>query len=123
MLFYLGGINYTSKIIEGTYEVNSEDVYTSWTDANLTVHRHRGRTKWSGSFRMYFGTQEEYLEFLQALKDSETDEGGGYNVGLMCNNLHKFAYKQVYIKFEPTRYQKVLGKAYYPNVTIKIEEM
>ena len=71
---------------------------------------------------MYFGTEEEYLEFLSALEKARFNDGDGYNVGIMCNNTHQFLYKSMYIKFEPTRHQKVLGKAYYPKVTIKVEE-
>lgn len=42
--------NLTPYIVDGTYNVNSEDVYESWKDGNMKEHRVIVAQKISGSF-------------------------------------------------------------------------
>lgn len=121
ILFVLKGKDYTNKIIQGSFDVNSEDVYSTWTDANNLKHREIYRQRIKGSFEMYFKDEEAYNEFIEDVRMSKTNAGYCY-VGIMTNNENKYhEMAEVFVDFSPKRQQRVLGKGYFPNVTVKIE--
>lgn len=123
MLFKIGDNDYTTHIRQGTYKVNSEELYKSWIDANFIEHRHIYRTKVGGSFSLYFGNQAEFVEFLQRL-EAVRNINGYYVVGLMSNNEHEFyPIKNVFVEMSPVREQKVIGEAWYPELVLKVEEL
>ena len=101
MLFKVGDTDYTRKIRQGTYVVNSYDSYSEWTDANYKIHRSIVRSQLSGSFTMYFGNQSEFQGFLYALKRAKIKEGL-YRIGLQSNNQDRFyPAAEVFIDFAP----------------------
>lgn len=121
MLFKVGNTDYTRKIRQDTYTVNSYDTYTEWTDANYKIHRSVVRSQLSGSFTMYFGTQAEFEGFIENLPRNE--EGGYFTVGLFSNNkLQWFPSVDVFMDFNPARKQKVIGEAWYPELKVTIKE-
>ena len=118
MLFTINNTQY--KIRQGTYKVNEYDVYTEWTDANCDIHRSVLKRRISGSFVLYFEDEQDYTSFLDNL-ESVRGNDGSYSVGLMCNNSHQFRNTSVFIDFRPTREQKVIGQAYYPDIQMNIQ--
>lgn len=123
MLFKVGDTDYTRKIISGSYGVNDNDIYKEWTDANFETHRHVYRSQATGSFTMYFGRQSDFQEFLSKL-GTVKNNNGSYTIGLSINNKNEFRNNmKCFVDFEPTREQRVLGEAWYPQVQIKIEEV
>lgn len=121
MLFQIGDTDYTRKIIQGTYTVNSYDVYKEWQDANVNIHRSVLKRRISGVFTMYFGNQTDYQTFLNALETVRKNDGS-YTVSIMVNNEHSFKTNiDMFIDFRPTREQKVLGEAWYPELDVSIQ--
>ena len=122
MLFQVGETDYTRKIREGTYVVNSIEAYTEWTDANYRIHRSVVRSQLSGSFTMYFGNQADYQAFLAAL-EAHRSNGGYYTVGLFSNNTHQWKQNvDVFLSFTPARQQKIIGEAWFPELKVNIKE-
>lgn len=121
MLFQIGDTDYTRKIIQGTYTVNSYDVYKEWQDANVNIHRSVLKRRISGVFTMYFGNQTDYQTFLNSLETVRKNDGS-YTVSIMVNNEHSFKTNiDMFIDFRPTREQKVLGEAWYPELDVSIQ--
>ena len=121
MLFSIGTTDYTRKIRQGTYTINAYDVYKEWQDANCDIHRSILKRRVSGSFTMYFGNQEVYQTFLNDLEAVRNNDGS-FTVGLMVNNEHTFiGGADMFIDFRPTREQKILGEAWYPELEISIQ--
>lgn len=120
-LFKIMGKDYTNKIIQGSFDVNSEDVYSTWTDANNIKHREIYRQRISGSFDMYFSDEESYNEFIADVTAAKTQAGYCY-VGIMTNNENVFhEMVELFVDFSPKRQQRVLGKGYFPDVNVKVE--
>lgn len=84
MLLTINSVDFTPYIISKSYEVNKQDVYEGWTDANGIAHRSIYRTKISGTFTMKFIDRTKYSAFLTALSAVKTD--GYYAVTLYVNN-------------------------------------
>lgn len=121
MLFKVGDTDYTRKIIQGTYTVNSYDVYKEWQDGNVDIHRAVLKRRISGVFTMYFGNQTDYQAFLNALETVRKNDGS-YTVSIMVNNENSFKTNiDMFIDFRPTREQKVLGEAWYPELDVSIQ--
>ena len=120
MLFKVGDTDYTRKIRQNTYQVNTYDSYSEWTDANYRIHRSVVRSQLSGSFTMYFGTQAEFDTFIQSLP---RHNGGYVTVGLFSNN--KLEWREgvdVFMDFAPARQQKIIGEAWYPELKVTVKE-
>lgn len=120
MLFKIGENDYTRKIRQGTYKVNSYDVYKEWQDANADIHRSVIKQRISGSFTMYFGNEAEFTLFLSRLA-SVRENDSSYNVWLMTNNNNTFNQRRVYMDFRPAREQKIIGEAWYPELAVTIQ--
>ena len=122
MLFQLNSKDYTRKIRQGTYTINSYDSYTEWTDANYKLHRNIVRSQILGSFTMYFGNQSEYQTFLDDIESSKV-QPGVTRVGLWSNNRHEWHGNiEVFIDFTPAREQKIIGEAWFPELKVTIKE-
>lgn len=122
MLFEIAGTDYTRKIREGTYAVNSYDSYTEWTDANYKIHRSIVRSQLSGSFTMYFGNQTDYQTFLNTIERAKI-QPGLYRAGLYSNNKNLYyTNREIFIDFAPARQQKVIGEAWFPELKVTIKE-
>ena len=122
MLFELNDADYTRKIRQGTYMVNSIEQFTEWTDANYKTHRHVFRSQISGSFTMYFGNQAAFEEFLNDLAAAKIADGV-YRIGLFANNINQWkGGMEAYINFTPAREQKVIGEAWFPELKVTVKE-
>lgn len=66
-LLQIGGVDYTSHIINGSYNVNLVPIYTDWVDGYHVTHRDIYRWIPRGSFRMRFFNNTELEAFLAAL--------------------------------------------------------
>lgn len=84
-LFTLDGTDYTNNIINGTYDVNQNDVYEEWTDANHVIHQHTMRTRYEGQFTMRFRTLASYEAFVADMAAHKTS-GNKYTVTVWANN-------------------------------------
>ena len=66
----INGVDYTPDIVDGSYKIDSDDVYESWTDGNMVEHRIIVTSKVTGSVQVLCseeGTWPRVSEFLADL--------------------------------------------------------
>lgn len=121
IMFKVGNIDYSNRVLSGSYSVQNEDIYDSWTDANLKEHRSAYRKRMSGSFNMLFKTIDEYQAFLDNLKELKTD-GLTYPIIALDNLSNEEISFDGYISFTPKRRRNDLWQDMVDIVTINIKE-
>lgn len=67
------------------YEMNREDVYTSWTDGNWTDHRVIARQRIRGKVKLGFSKATDFASFMTLLGSAKT-ANGYYPVTAYVNN-------------------------------------
>ena len=83
--FTINTTDITGWIDVQNYDVNREDVFTTWTDGNWIEHRVIARTKISGKFQVGFADATDFASFV-ALLGSEKTADGYYPVTAYVNN-------------------------------------
>lgn len=102
VMFKVGAGDYSDRVIAGSYNVNSQNVYKSWQDINGVEHREKIRDKIVGSFDMYFPTIDEYDAF-RAVLDSVRKEDLSYTITVVDNIKNEVKTIDVFITFQLTR--------------------
>lgn len=74
IMFKVGLTDCSSHVVGENYEVQSNDEYETWTDANGKEHRSAYRTRISGTFEMFFPTMAEYTTFATLLSTSKQSD-------------------------------------------------
>lgn len=67
VMFKINTTDYSQRVVGSGYEVQSNDEYETWTDANGKEHRSAYRTRISGKFSMLFKDMSEYTTFATLL--------------------------------------------------------
>ena len=68
VLFKVNNVDFTARVNhQKSYAVQSNDVYTTWTDGNYVDHRVVARQRISGSFTMTFTSDAQFDAFTAAL--------------------------------------------------------
>lgn len=123
-MFQIGsgaGSDYSNRVIAGTYAVQKEDIFTTWTDANGRTHRAIYRSQTSGSFDMLFKTIEEYETFCSWINANKANDGS-----VMCVVLDNLTGTNVtsdfFISFTPKRDRDDMWNDKVGKITVKIEE-
>lgn len=121
IMFKVGIHDFSDHVIAGSYSVNSQDVYKSWTDINGEEHRDKIRDRITGSFDMYFGNIEEYEDFigkLEAAKQSNLS----YEVALCDNRTNELKVRPVFISFQLTRNRDGSWNDLYERFKVNVQE-
>lgn len=123
MVFKLGDVDYSDKVVMDSYDVNQIDVYTSWEDANGTVHRSSYRKKIEGQFDMKFSNVEDYQQFIINLRLFKVPN---MNDSVRCrvavNNLDEVQQSYFYIDYATIRTMNNNYTKGYLSFTVTIEE-
>lgn len=126
MQVIIGGVDVTSAVQESTYNVDSKEKYTAWTNAN-NVERHSNvHRKIEGTFDMVFlpGYSMEYSDF-KALVDANTTSEGVTILSLSVNNLDGAVVSIncfLTISFKPMRDTRNGSNIIYKRCTISVRE-
>lgn len=118
-LFNIAGNDLTKHITMSSYNVNEEDVYTGWTDANRVDHRFVHRQRVSGKFTMKFTEKEEYFSFLELCKSNKTREGY-ITTKLYVNNLNQVKELDVFITFKPANNLPLYKNGEYKGFEVNV---
>lgn len=102
VMFKVGAGDYSDRVIAGSYNINSQNVYKSWQDINGVEHREKIRDKIVGSFDMYFPTIDEYDAF-RAVLDSVRKEDLSYTITVVDNIKNEVKTIDAFITFQLTR--------------------
>lgn len=121
--FKIGTSEYGNRVIAGTYQVNNDAPYESYTDANEVEHRIALRdSKVSGSFDMRFRTMTEYQTFLSILSTYKKSSDGTYPIKVTVNNKLTEHEGDFFIEFQPKRNRTAALQDYLETFTVYIEE-
>lgn len=119
-------LNYTEeygdKILMDTYNVNQNDVYTQWEDANGDHHRSIYKKRISGNFTMKFSNLQEYKTFLADVERFKTN-GGYVRVNLAVNNLDEERNAKMYINYQSIRTRNSNYTKGYLEFSVNVEEV
>ena len=69
VMFKINTTDYSTRVVGSGYEVQSNDEFETWTDANGKEHRSAYRTRISGKFSMLFKDMTEFTTF-QSIMDA-----------------------------------------------------
>lgn len=83
--FKINTTDVSAHIDVQNYEMNREDIFTTWTDGNWVEHRVVARTKISGKFQAGFADATDFASFMTLLA-SEKMADGYYPVTAYVNN-------------------------------------
>lgn len=122
MVFKVGNVDYSSKVIVDTYNVNRIDIYTEWEDANGRIHRDIYRQKIQGEFDMLISDMSEYAAFVANVRNYKTN--GGYVSCRVCvnNENQENVYADLFIDYAPVKTMNNNYTKGYLSFTVRVEE-
>jgi len=120
-VFMIGASDFSANVIGGTYNVQDQDIYTVWQDANGRNHRDVYRKQLKGSFDVFFKTVTDFEVFNTAYKAARSDSGLT-RITIMNDSTNNVETKDVYFSFSPIRNRRDDWEDYYEQFTISIEE-
>ena len=120
-MFKVGTVDYTSRIVSGSYQIQTNDLYEEWTDANGRSHRMKYTEKTSGSLDLVFKTLQEYEDFMSNLASVKADD---LSVSLVVLDNISSTEKEIdaFIEFVPIRQVDGLFNDRVETVTFNIME-
>ena len=120
ILFKAGLVDYTSKIIEGSYKVYQENITYDWEDGNYKKHKEILRTKTSGSFQIKLSSWSAYTTFISTLNGVKV--GSEYTLTVFAQNTNTSVTSKFFLTLPPELRQKS-DLTFTPGTfTITIEE-
>ena len=121
MLVRIGTTDITKHIIAESYDVNEEDVYNEWTDANKVKHRDTIRQKIVGTFTLKFNTDKEYAYFVNLIKTSRTAARLLPMTVYVVNADENREVKMIY-SFKPKVARSLTGGKTYRSFDFEVEQ-
>ena len=124
MIFKIGNTDpgdYSNRVIAGSYNVQTNPIFKSWTDANELEHRTFIRTRIEGTFDMYFKTLAEYNAFTALIASTRAAD---YTVpcSVLSNTTDTLIEGDFYIEFAPVRNRNGSWEDYMERFTVTIKE-
>lgn len=120
-LVIINGTDISEHILADSYNVNEENRYEQWEDANGVLHRILLRSRVKGSFSMKFKTETAYNTFVELLNTSKRVDGS-----IMCsvyvNNMAGFKAGDYFYTLTATMRRSIDTGKKYSKVQFKIEE-
>lgn len=101
MVFKINNISIKEHIKVGSYEVNAEDIYKSWTDGNYREHRDYKGYRVVGKCSLLFSDMRDFEAFLELMEVARVSTGGWYDCEVSVNNRLGTHRGQFFIDFAP----------------------
>lgn len=107
-----------------TPEYNVQDVrnYVSWVDGNYNEHRHLTDTKAEGTFKLKFPTKEDYIRFVDFVKENEDKNDCSLVCEVYCNNRNEVKRIHAFLDFEPDNELPLMGAMEYEGFDVALKE-
>lgn len=122
MIFRINNKDMNQHIVCGSYKVNKQEVFNSWTDGNKVEHRDVVRSRVAGTCSLHFSSQEEYNSFLTHMEQSLVRNGGYYNCEITVNNMVTTHTGQFFIDFEPIKESNATDSEMVEEFELNIQE-
>lgn len=122
MIFMINGADFTNNVVNGTYEINQEERFSEWEDANHRKHRSDYHTIVVGTVDLFFKKTDDYDNFVSILKNSSLSDG---RCRILCsvNNTNSTLDGFAFVSFAPTRATNETIGDFYDAFTLTIEEI
>ena len=104
IMFKINNTDYSTRVVGTGYEVQSNDEYETWTDANGKEHRSAYRTRITGKFRMKFLSLDEFTTF-QAVMDANKNTDLTYPVTVYDNKTGIETSIRAFIDYSLSQYR------------------
>lgn len=121
IMFKIGETDYSNRVIASNYNINSTEVYTTWTDASKTEHRSLERKRVVGSFDVYFKTIEEYEAFTEQVA-AVKDDNLAVDITVCDNKTNTEMEINAFIDYTPIRSKDGLNNDTMGTINITIQE-
>ena len=113
----------TPYIVEGSYNVNSEDSYESWKDANMVEHRVVIAEKVSGSFQVVCSNRSNSITLANFLTLwNGAVQNKVVTIGCRVLNTNKFEALNCYFKITNTKHDLAADGSFIDVLEIEITE-
>lgn len=122
MILKINGVDYTNNVVNGSYDVNMEERYSEWEDANHHIHRSDYHTKIVGNVDMFFKFANDYDNFCMFIQNGRLSDGR-CRVQMSVNNTGSTFDGYAFVKFMPTRATNETIGDFYNQFTLEIEEV
>lgn len=123
MVFKVGNVDYSSKVLVDTYNVNRIDVYTEWEDANGITHRNIYRKRIQGEFEMLISNISEYATFISDINRYRSEKDGFVPCRVCVNNENQEnVYADMFIDYAPIKTMQNNYTKGYLSFTVRVEE-
>ena len=120
-IFKVGNIDYSNRVIAGSYNVQTKPVYSSWYDADEVEHRRPSRQRTEGTFDMFFKTIAEYNAFVSQVATVQlSDLTVQCTVNSNTTNTEVTSY--FFVDFSPVRNRKGNWEDYMERFTVSVKE-
>lgn len=104
VMFKINTTDYSTRVVGSGYEVQSNDEFETWTDANGKEHRSAYRTRISGKFSMLFKDMTEFTTF-QSIMDANKKADLTYPVTVYDNKTGLETDINAFIDYTLTQYR------------------
>ena len=121
IMFSINGTDYSNRVVGAEYEVQTNDEYNTWTDANGHEHRSAYRQRISGKFKMLFLSIEEYEAFIETLELNKKADLT-YEIEIYDNKKCSTQEITAFIDFTPTRYRAPNWDDMMEQIEVTIKE-
>lgn len=123
ILFKINTTDFTSRIVDGSYEINSEEINETYTDANETVHYIHLRDRVKGKLELAFKTQAEYTAFVTAYSSAKVSASNSWPITVTPNNTLTQVNINARVTFKPARSLTAARADIIRRCTVEIEEL
>ena len=117
-------VDYSNRVIAGTYDVQTKPIYTSWYDGDGKEHRKltRNTPRTEGSFDMWFKTIEEYNDFAAQVASERLSDLTNL-ISVRSNTTNQLVSSKFFVDFSPIRTRKGDWTDIMERFTVSIKEM
>ena len=120
-MFKINNTDYSTRVVGTGYEVQSNDEYETWTDANGKEHRSAYRTRITGKFKMKFLNLNEFTAF-QAVMDANKNTDLTYPVTVYDNKTGIETSIRAFIDYSLSQYRGPAFDDRMEQVEVSIRE-
>jgi hypothetical protein len=117
-------VDYSNRVIAGSYDVQTKPVYTTWYDGDGKEHRKltRNTPRTEGSFDMWFKTIEEYNDFAAQVASERLSDLTNL-ISVRSNTTNQLVSSKFFVDFSPIRTRKGDWTDIMERFTVSIKEM
>ncbi len=118
----IGTNDISNLIVDGTYKMDSKDVYESWLDGNYVEHRIITAQKVSGSFDVALSNKNNctLVQFKAIM--TAADNNGAINAAVSLTNTGAVKAIEAYYKLSSQEHIRQADGSFLDVLTVELQE-